>query len=54
MAQRSLILAMFLLCCDPAFANIEINIRGIAEEDIRANVLVYLSFDRYRNSDDSE
>jgi translocation and assembly module TamA len=52
MFQRSLSLAIFLLCSVPAFASIEIDIRGIDEEEIRANVLVYLSFERYRKSDD--
>ena len=52
MAQRLLIPAILLLCCAPAFANIEIDIRGLDEEEIRANVLVYLSFERYRTRDD--
>ena len=52
MLQRSLILGIFLLCSAPAFASIEIDIHGIDEEEIRANVLVYLSFERYRKSDE--
>lgn len=52
MLQRSFISAFFLLCGAPAWANIEIDIRGIDEEEIRANVLVYLSFERYRKSDE--
>ena len=51
MPQRLLITSVCLLCCAPAFANIEIDIRGLSEEEIRANVLVYLSFERYRTSD---
>jgi len=43
--------AVCLLCSAPALANIEIDIHGVDEEEIRANVLVYLSFDRYRTSD---
>jgi translocation and assembly module TamA len=39
------------LLASPAFANIEVEIRGL-EESIRANVLAYLSFERYKNSDD--
>jgi len=39
------------LLASPAFANIEVEIRGV-EESIRANVLAYLSFERYKNSDD--
>jgi translocation and assembly module TamA len=34
-----------------ANAGIEVEVRGVGE-DIRANVLVYLSFERYKNSDD--
>src|SRR4051794_31739669 len=35
----------------PAFAGVQVEVRGV-EEDIRANVLAYLSFERYKNSDD--
>ncbi len=35
----------------PANADLQIEIRGVAE-DIRANVLAYLSFERYKDSDD--
>jgi translocation and assembly module TamA len=49
--SRRFLVAMALLCSAPALANIEIDIHGIDEEEIRANVLVYLSFDRYRTSD---
>ena len=35
----------------PAPAGIEVEVRGV-EEDIRANVLAYLSFERYKESDD--
>jgi translocation and assembly module TamA len=34
----------------PAWANIEIEIRGV-DDELRANVLAYLSFDRYRKSE---
>jgi translocation and assembly module TamA len=39
-----------LLWLAPAWANIEIEIRGV-DDDLRANVLAYLSFDRYRKSE---
>lgn len=39
-----------LLCSSPAWPNIEIDVRGVNEE-LRANVLAYLSFDRYRKSE---
>src|SRR5262245_59620827 len=35
----------------PAFAGIEVEVRGV-EEEIRDNVLAYLSFERYKASDD--
>jgi len=35
----------------PAFAGIEVEVRGVGE-DVRANILAYLSFERYKTSDD--
>jgi len=35
----------------PAFGKIEVEVHGV-DEDIRANVLAYLSFERYKESDD--
>ena len=35
----------------PASAGVQVEVRGVGE-DIRANVLAYLSFERYKNSDD--
>ena len=35
----------------PANADVQIEVRGVGEA-IRANVLAYLSFERYKNSDD--
>jgi len=35
----------------PVNANVQVEIRGVGE-NIRANVLAYLSFERYKNSDD--
>ena len=49
---RFALLAACLLGCGPALADIEIDIRGVEEEDIRANVLVYLSLERYRKRDE--
>jgi translocation and assembly module TamA len=49
---RLAFLAACLLGCGPALADIEIDIRGVEEEAIRANVLVYLSLERYRTSDE--
>jgi translocation and assembly module TamA len=49
---RLAFLAACLLGCGPALADIEIDIRGVDEAAIRANVLVYLSLERYRTSDE--
>ena len=35
----------------PAFGGVEVEVHGV-DEPIRANVLTYLSFERYKNSDD--
>ena len=40
----------FALCAPLARANIEIEVKGV-DETLRANVLAYLSFDRYRKSE---
>ena len=40
----------FALCMPLAHANIEIEVKGV-DEPLRANVLAYLSFDRYRKSE---
>ena len=39
------------LLAGPAVAGVQVEVRGVGE-DIRANVLAYLSFERYKNSDD--
>ena len=39
-----------LMAAPAAFANIEIDVRGVNDE-LRANVLAYLSFERYRKSE---
>ena len=44
----SLVVALFAV---PALADITVEVRGV-EEDIRNNVLAYLSFERYKKSDD--
>src|SRR5215510_12618338 len=38
------------LCVAPAFAGIQVEVRGV-EENIRTNVLIFLSFERFKNSD---
>jgi translocation and assembly module TamA len=49
--RRRLTLAILTaLCASPASADIEIDVRGVGE-DLRNNVLAYLSFDRYRESE---
>jgi translocation and assembly module TamA len=49
--RTRLSLAMaFLLCAPLARANIEIEVKGV-DETLRANVIAYLSFDRYRKSE---
>lgn len=47
---RTLAAACLLCLAHPAWASIEIEIRGV-EDELRANVLAYLSFDRYRKSE---
>ncbi len=49
---RYAFLAACLLGCGGAWAKIDIDLRGIDKEEIRANVLVYLSLERYRSSDE--
>jgi translocation and assembly module TamA len=39
------------LLTGPALAGVEVEVRGV-EEQIRNNVLAYISFERYKNSDD--
>lgn len=48
-SRLSLALA-FALCAPLARANVEIEVKGV-DETLRANVLAYLSFDRYRKSE---
>jgi translocation and assembly module TamA len=45
------LLFIVALLATPAFAGLEVEVRGV-EEDIRNNVLAYLSFERYKDSDD--
>ena len=49
---RHAFVAACLLACGCAWADIQIDINGIEKEQIRANVLVYLSLERYRTSDE--
>jgi translocation and assembly module TamA len=48
---RSFPLLALLLFAAPALAEIKVEVRGVAE-DVRANILAYLSFERYKTSDD--
>jgi translocation and assembly module TamA len=48
--RRASLAAVCLLWMLPAWSNVEIEIRGV-DEELRANVLAYLSFDRYRKSE---
>lgn len=43
--------AVCLLACPRAPADVDIEIRGV-DDELRRNVLAYLSFERYRDSDD--
>jgi translocation and assembly module TamA len=45
------LLALLVLCAAPALAEIKVEVRGVGE-DVRANIMAYLSFERYKNSDD--
>jgi translocation and assembly module TamA len=52
--QRTRLPALLLIIAQltmPAFAGLEVEVRGV-EEQIRANVMAYLSFERYKDSDD--
>jgi translocation and assembly module TamA len=48
--QAALLAAVCLPWIAPARANVEIEVRGV-EDELKANVLAYLSFDRYRKSE---
>lgn len=45
------LLALLALLAAPALAEIKVEVRGVSE-DVRANILAYLSFERYKKSDD--
>jgi translocation and assembly module TamA len=49
--SRASMAALCLCVCPLAYANINVEIRGV-DEQLRANVLAYLSFERYKKSDD--
>ncbi|HUG73237.1 MAG TPA: POTRA domain-containing protein, partial [Steroidobacteraceae bacterium] len=50
-AARCLLAALLLLGALPAMAGIDVELEGI-EADLRRNVLIYLSVERYRDRDD--
>jgi translocation and assembly module TamA len=47
----TLLTLLLAMLAGPAFGGLEVEVRGV-EEDIRTNVLAYLSFERYKESDD--
>jgi translocation and assembly module TamA len=47
----ALLASSLAILASPARAEVEVEVRGVAE-DVRANILAYLSFERYKNSDD--
>jgi len=47
----TLLALVMVLSANPARADIKVDVRGVGEA-IRANVLAYLSFERYKSSDD--
>jgi translocation and assembly module TamA len=51
LAAISLLALALAQLAAPANADVQIEVRGVGEK-IRANVLAYLSFERYKNSDD--
>jgi translocation and assembly module TamA len=48
----TLLSLLVALLASPAFGAVEVEVRGVEDEQIRANVLAYLSFERYKDSDD--
>ena len=51
-SRASTVLLCLLLCASPrGHASVDVDIRGI-DDRLRANVLAYLSFERYKHSDD--
>lgn len=49
--SRAALVLMCLIACPLARANVTVEIRGV-DDDVRANVLVYLSFERYKKTTD--
>jgi translocation and assembly module TamA len=49
--QRAALLLLCLIACPFARANVSVEIRGV-DDLVRANILVYLSFERYKKSGD--
>jgi translocation and assembly module TamA len=47
----TVLLCLFLCASPPGHAGVDVDIRGI-DDPLRANVLAYLSFERYKHSDD--
>src|ERR1700761_8123317 len=49
--SRAALVLMCLAFCSPARANVTVEIRGV-DEQLRTNVLSYLSFERYKKTTD--
>src|SRR5215467_11380493 len=49
--SRASMAALCLSVCPLAYANVTVEVRGV-DEQLRSNVLAYLSFERYKRSDD--
>src|SRR3954470_8191674 len=50
-SASTLLSLLVALLASPAFGAVAVEVRGV-DEQIRANVLAYLSFERYKDSDD--
>src|SRR5690348_17718376 len=48
----TLLSLLAVLLATPALGAVSVEVRGVEDEQIRANVLTYLSFERYKDSDD--
>jgi len=48
----TLLSLLVALLASPAYGAVEVEVRGVEDEQIRTNVLAYLSFERYKTSDD--
>src|SRR6201990_3212633 len=49
--SRAALILLCLLLCQPARANVTVEVRGV-DDQLRTNVLTYLSFERYKKATD--